>query len=97
MSNLIRQGDANLAAFGQFGGEVLTSGDSAAEGKVVVAILSLNSNTTLTSESDTPPLTVSDGLNLAGQAIPAGVTVYGRWTKLQIDGTGKAAIVYYGE
>jgi len=93
MSNLIRQGDANLAAFGQFGGEVLTSGDSAAEGKVVVAILSLVNDTTHTTNTTT----VSEGLDLAGQGIPAGVTVYGRWTKLQIDGTGKAAIVYYGE
>jgi len=93
MSNLIRQGDANLAAFGQFGGEVLTSGDSAAEGKVVVAILSLVNDTTHTTNTTT----VSEGLDLAGQGIPAGVTVYGRWTKLQIDGDSKAAIVYYGE
>lgn len=93
MSNLIRQGDANLAAFGQFGGEVLTSGDSAAAGKVVVAILSLVNDTALTTNTTT----VSEGLDLAGQGIPAGVTVYGRWTKLQIAGSGKAAIVYYGE
>ena len=93
MSNLIRQGDANLAAFGQFGGEVLTSGDTSAEGKVVVAILSLVTNTALTTDTTT----VSEGLDLAGQGIPAGVTVYGRWTKLKIAGSGKAAIVYYGE
>ena len=93
MSNLIRQGDANLAAFGQFGGEVLTSGDTSAAGKVVVAILSLVNDTTLTT-NDT---TVSEGLDLAGQGIPAGVTVYGRWTKLTIAESNKAAIVYYGE
>jgi hypothetical protein len=93
MSNLIRQGDANLAAFGQFGGEVLTSGDTSAEGKVVVAILSLVTGTALTTDTTT----VSEGLDLAGQGIPAGVTVYGRWTKLKIAGSGNAAIVYYGE
>ena len=93
MSNLIRQGDANLAAFGQFGGEVLTSDDTSADGKVVVAILSLVNDTALTTDTTT----VSEGLDLAGQGIPAGVTVYGRWTKLTIAGNGKAAIVYYGE
>lgn len=93
MSNLIRQGDANLAAFGQFGGEVLTSDDTSAAGKVVVAILSLVNDTALTTDATT----VSEGLDLAGQGIPAGVTVYGRWTKLTIAGNSKAAIVYYGE
>lgn len=93
MSNLIRQGDANLAAFGQFGGEVLLEGETSATGKVVVAILSLANGTTHTT-NDT---TVSEGLDLAGQGIPAGVTVYGRWTKLTISGTNAVAIVYYGE
>tara|TARA_B100001093_G_C26617218_1_gene922893 strand:- start:298 stop:585 length:288 start_codon:yes stop_codon:yes gene_type:complete len=95
MSNLIRQGDANLAAFGQFGGEVLTSGESAAEGRVVIAILSLADTTALTAETADPVTTISDGLNLGTQAIPAGVTVYGRWTKLKLG--GGVAIVYYGE
>ena len=93
MSNLIRQGDANLAAFGQFGGEVLTSNDTSADGKVVVAILSLVNDTALTTDTTT----VSEGLDLAGQGIPAGVTVYGRWTKLTIASGGGVAIVYYGE
>ena len=95
MSNLIRQGDANLAAFGQFGGEVLTSGESAVEGRVVIAILSLADTTALTAETADPVTTISDGLNLGTQAIPAGVTVYGRWTKLTLG--GGVAIVYYGE
>lgn len=94
MSNLIRQGDANLAAFGQFGGEVLTSDDTSADGKVVIAILSLSDLTALTPETADPVTTISDGLNLGTQTIPAGVTVYGRWTKLTL-GAG-VAIVYYG-
>ncbi len=95
MSNLIRQGDANLAAFGQFGGEVLLEDETSAAGKVVVAILSLSDSTALTSETANPVTTISDGLNLGIQAIPAGVTVYGRWTKLTLG--GGVAIVYYGE
>ena len=95
MSNLIRQGDANLAAFGQFGGEVLLEDETSAAGKVVIAILSLSDSTALTSETDDPVTTISDGLNLGTQVIPAGVTVSGRWTKLQL-GAG-VAIVYYGE
>lgn len=91
MSNLIRQGDANLAAFGQFGGEVLLSGEVSTVGKVVVAILSLANDTTHTTDTTT----VSEGLDLAGQGIPAGVTVYGRWTKLKLN--AGVAIVYYGE
>jgi len=62
---------------------------------VVIAILSLNAATELTSEADNPPLTISEGLDLSGQAIPAGVTVYGRWTKLKLE--AGVAIVYYGE
>lgn len=95
MSNLIRQGDANLAAFGQFGGDLLTTNGTSAEGRVVIAILSLSDSAALTSETDNPVTTISDGLNLGTQAIPAGVTVYGRWTKLKL--LAGVAIVYYGE
>jgi len=92
MSNLIRQGDANLAAFGQFGGKVLTDGVASEDGKVVVAILSLVSTSKL---SIATGATVSEGLDLGAQTIPAGITVYGRWTKATLD--EGVVIVYYGE
>ena len=92
MSNLIRQGDANLAAFGQFGGKVLTPAAASDEGKVVVAILSLADGSKL---SIATGATVSEGLDLGEQTIPAGVTVYGRWTKATL--AAGVAIVYYGE
>jgi len=81
-------------AFGQHGGAYaatdLSSGAvTIPPGKVVIAVTSLNDNTEFTSADSGFP-------QINNIAIPKGVTVYGRWSSITIDGTGGAAIVYFG-
>lgn len=92
MSDLIRQGDANLAAFGQFGNAITTAGaafSTLPTGRVIVAITALTSVTgiTATGESASFP-------NLSAAAVPVGCTIYGRYTS--VTSVGGAAIVYFG-
>lgn len=92
MSDLIRQGDANLASFGQLGNAITTAGtefSTLPTGRVIVAITALGSVTgiTATGESSSFP-------NLSSAAVPVGATIYGRYTAVtSING---AAIVYFG-
>lgn len=91
MSNLLRQGDSNLAAFGQFGGEVIAAGSSSVGNKDIVAITALGA-----AKLATGTTSVNGYLNIpTTQAIPAGVTVFGRWTV--VAAADAAVIAYYGE
>lgn len=81
-------------AFGQHGGAyaatTLNSGAvTIPPGKVVVGVTSLNDATEFTSADTGFP-------QINNIAIPKGVTVYGRWSSITIDGTGGSAIVYFG-
>ena len=95
MSNLIRQGDANLAAFGQLGGVYATGEVAVPAGQVIVAIQSLDDTTkfsVMTSELDaaSSPLYPVLGSTVA---LPSGVALFGRWTALTVSAGG--AIVYF--
>ena len=91
MSKLIRQGDANLASFGQFGYTLLGTGESSIAGKTVVAIQSLDDTTTVsTSTTDT-----SLWPNFSADIISTGVTIFGNWSSVTIGGATGRAIVYY--
>ena len=100
MSNLIRQGDANLAAFGQFGSSMLTENSASEEGRVVVAITflaatNLGGDATVEGVSVTTEVESSGSApDLSSQNVPAGVTVFGRWKRVV---PGGAVIAYYGE
>lgn len=84
-------------SFGQHGGAYAADADAAAgvitvpAGKVIVAVTSLDSATQLTCTAQTgfpdPP---------DAETIPAGVTIYGRFTAMTVEGVGGAAIVYFG-
>jgi len=101
MSNLIRQGDANLVAFGQLGCEFQggTAAFTVPSGQVIVAItLTENSQfTTLTPESAIFCGTGSTDVNgddMTGDSFPKGMTIYGRWSALTL--ASGAAICYFG-
>tara|TARA_B100001059_G_scaffold74294_1_gene71884 strand:+ start:421 stop:753 length:333 start_codon:yes stop_codon:yes gene_type:complete len=96
---------------GQLGSAYLADADvdfTPPTGKVVVAILSLDNATkfnTLTPDNGDhayagtiTPVT-ANGTNSdaipATETFPAGVTIYGRWTTVQID--AGAVIMYFGE
>ena len=92
MSDLIRQGDANLAAFGQLGNAITTAGTAFSalpSGRVIIAITPLTGVTAIsaTGESSSFP-------NLSSAAVPVGATIYGRYTA--VTSTGGPAIVYFG-
>ena len=90
-NSIYNSGGANLMAFGQHGGQykAATDGFVIPDGKVIVAVTSLDSATQLTCTAQTgfpdPPDT---------EVIPAGVTIYGRFTAITV-GVG-AAIAYFG-
>lgn len=100
MSNLIRQGDVNLASFGQFGCLYKASSNDAYTGKTVVAIQSLSDTTEVTSVGDT---TQTDGSgnslwsDLNTVTVCCGVTIFGRWESVTIGGAGGSAILYFAE
>ena len=93
MSNLVRQGDANLAAFGQFGYGVVDTGANSAANKVIVAVQSLSDDTTVTTTSDDTDVWP----NLSALVLPTGTTIFGRWTQVTIGGTAGKAVVYYAQ
>ena len=92
MSDLIRQGDANLAAFGQLGNAITTAGTAFSalpSGRVIIAITPLTGVTAISATGET-----SSFPNLSNAAVPVGVTIYGRYTA--ITSVGGSAIVYFG-
>ena len=93
-NSIYNNGGANLMSFGQHGGayaatDVSSGAVTIPAGKVVVAVTSLNDATEFTSADTGFP-------QINNIAIPKGITVYGRWSSVTIDGTGGAAIVYFG-
>ena len=92
MSDLIRQGDANLASFGQLGNAITTAGSAFTalpSGRAIIAITPLTGVTSIsaTGESSSFP-------NLSAAAVPVGATIYGRYTS--VTSAGGPAIVYFG-
>ena len=102
MSNLIRQGDANLAAFGQFGYKVIGNSEEDTTGKVIVAIQSLDDETQVTAKGEN----ASVWPDISNLQLATGVTIFGRWKETagtatvsvsSATGTSGKVIVYYGE
>lgn len=76
MSKLIRQGDANLASFGQMGGLLLKTGvtiSAADQARTVIAIQALDDNSSVTATAETGYPAIS------GEPLGSGTTVFGRW------------------
>jgi hypothetical protein len=80
-------------------------------GMVVVSIVSLDSVTAFTQLvpvngpgsayfGTTTPHATLNGTNPSAlpttETFPAGVTLFGRWSKVQINGTGAAVMLYFG-
>ena len=96
-NSIYNSGGANLMAFGQHGGVYAADADSASgvitipDGKVIVAVTSLDSATQLTCTAQTgfpdPP---------DAETIPAGLTIYGRFTAMTVEGSNGAVIAYFG-
>lgn len=82
-------------AFGQYGSKSVTNeAVSADDGSVFVAITALT-NATLSGDDDS---VVDSGFACPNDiAIPAGVTVYGRWTKLKTSALAGKLIAYQGK
>ena len=102
MSNLIRQGDANLAAFGQFGYAIVGSGQAENTGKVIVAIQSLDDETQVTAKGED----TNFWPDISNLQLATGVTIFGRWkdpnggdtiSVSSVTGATGKVIVYYGE
>lgn len=92
MANLSNNAVSNEMSFGQHGGAYISQAGTATNtptNQVIVAVMSLHDNTEFTS-ADTGFPQIND------VAIPKGITIYGRWTSVTVDGTNGAAIVYYG-
>jgi len=82
-------------AFGQYGSKSVShQAVSADEGSVFVAITALT-NATLSGDADSA---VDSGFSCPNDiAIPAGVTVYGRWTSLKTSAEVGKLIAYQGK
>lgn len=95
-NTLTNPADNNRMSFGQYGGTYAATAVSSGAvtiptGMVVVAVTSLDGATQLTATAASgfpdPPNT---------EVIPAGVTIYSRFTALTVTGTGGAIIAYFG-
>lgn len=73
-NNLFRNGDANLQAFGQAGFDYATTGTINAHTYIAITAL----------EAATINATSEVGDSLSSVAIPAGVTVYGRFSSITV-------------
>jgi hypothetical protein len=96
MSKLIRQGDANLASFGQLGGQYITSADGSVtppSGQSIVAIQSLDDATKFSAMTSAPNTGYSYPVLGSTVALPSGVTLFGQWSALTVSAGG--AVVYF--
>ena len=105
MSNLLRQGDSNLANFGQLGGYYITSGteiDLTDLSFKVVAIQSLDDTTKFNNDYtvvETPTVLTNDVPTQGFPLVPTdfviknGVIIFGRWQKVKL--AAGSAIVYF--
>lgn len=92
MSNLIRQGDANLAAFGQLGSIVVAAGATHTVNtgeKPIVAFTPLTGVTGITTIGEN-----SSFPTMTSTPVPVGVTVFGRYTR--VTSIGGPTIIYFG-
>ena len=81
------------AAFGQYGSKVANNSAATADDDLVFVALTALTASTLTGDtaaesSFTCPVDIS---------IPQGVTVYGRWTKVQTDASANKLLCYQGK
>ena len=103
---------ANAYNFGQVGSAYLGNNTSVFEppaGKVVVSIVSLADTTAFTqlvsannenckyfsTAATNTNATNADALDTS-ETFPAGIAIFGRWNKVQLNGTGAAVILYFG-
>lgn len=107
MSNLIRQGDSNLANFGQLGGHYITNAstiDVSSKNYRIVAIQSLDDATQFHTDTESENKTVltngvptQEGIGFPDlgttQTIKHGVIIFGRWEKVRL--AAGSAIVYF--
>jgi hypothetical protein len=89
MSSVANSTQHNLATFGQLGSVATSSGSvTVPEGKSIIAITAL-ATTNLTNLA-------SAGESLTGAVnLPAGVTIYGKWSAATVDASG-SVIAYFG-
>lgn len=89
MSSVANSTQHNLATFGQLGSVAVANDDvTVPSGKSIIAITALAS-TELTGLA-------SGGESLTGAVnIPAGVTIYGKWSAATVDASG-SVIAYFG-
>jgi hypothetical protein len=99
MSKISNNATANQVAFGQFGSDLVTTtaggGDVAVtvpSGMVIIAITVLSSTSEL---SVLTPETGSGSFNDTGVQLPAGITLFGRWSAATLDDVDAGAIVAY--
>lgn len=91
MSKLSNTTQHNLATFGQLGSDYVASGDiTVPTGKNIVAITALQAATisSLAASESGTNASFTDSV-----AIPAGVTIYGKWTTAS---SSAAVIAYFG-
>ena len=101
MSKISNNATANQVAFGQFGSDLVqTSGSNVAvsvpSGMVIIAITSLSSTTKL---AVLTPETGSGSFNDTDVDIPAGITLFGRWSAASAYGdasTQSTIVAYFG-
>ena len=89
MSSVANSTQHNLATFGQLGSVAVDNAVvTAPEGKSIIAITAL-ATTSLTNLA-------SGGESLTGAVnLPAGVTIYGKWSAATVGATG-SVIAYFG-
>ena len=102
---------ASAYSFGQMGSAYLndTSEFEPPTGKVIVSILSLDDDTAFTklesADNDDSKYFSTTGANTnatnadalaTNETFPAGIAIFGRWNKVQLNGTGAAVILYFG-
>tara|TARA_R100000808_G_C2090655_1_gene111194 strand:- start:362 stop:688 length:327 start_codon:yes stop_codon:yes gene_type:complete len=102
---------ASAYSFGQMGSAYLndTSIFEPPAGKVIVSILSLDDNTAFTKlesvDNDESKYFSTTGVNTNAtnadaldttETFPAGIAIFGRWNKVQLNGTNRGVILYFG-
>lgn len=89
MSSVANSTQHNLATFGQLGSAAVSDAAvTVPEGKSIIAITAL-ATTSLTGLA-------SGGESLTGAVnLPAGVTIYGKWSAATVDASGNV-IAYFG-
>lgn len=101
MSKISNNATANQVAFGQFGSDLVQTAGSSVEvsvpsGMVIIAITVLSTNAKL---SVLTPETGSGSFNDTDVSLPAGITLFGRWSAATAYGDSdldSAIVAYFG-